>query len=254
MDVYRDNLANKPQAPTTERTQLATATAPKPVPTPAPEPEKTQTPPPQPAPVAEPAVEAPTTAPVPRAAPVEKVAEPQALDDPATDGSSALASAFSLRFEFGEPVAAAAFRRGGSVWLVFDKQTQQDLNALKTASNGGISQIEQIAIPRATVLRMETAEGFNPRPKREGLAWVFDFGKLPLLATQEIEVQPQPHSPAGSRLFMSVQEGGLPVPVQDPVIGDNLVVVPVIPLGGSGLLSTVRNYPSPSYRQYHGNR
>ncbi len=238
VDVYRDNLANKPQAPTTEEIQVAKAPAP--TQSPAPEPVKPQAAL-NPAPVEEPVVEAPAEAPTPRAAPVEKVAAPQELDEPTTDGTSALAAAFSLRFEFGEPVAAAAFRRGGAVWLVFDKQTQQDLNALKTAGNGAITQIEQIAIPRATVLRMVTAEGFNPRPKREGLAWVFDFGKLPLLASQEIEVQPQPHSPAGSRLFMSVQEGGLPVPVQDPAIGDNLVVVPVIPLGHG--VNTARNYP-----------
>jgi len=241
VDVYRDNLANKPQAPTEEEATTQVATAPAPAtPAPAPEPAKQQAIQ-QPAPVAQPTVATPSEAPAPRAAPVEKVAAPQALDDPATDGTSALAAAFSLRFEFGEPVAAAAFRRGGAVWLVFDKQTQQDLNALKAAANGAIAQIEQIAIPRATVLRMVTAEGFNPRPKREGLAWVFDFGKLPMLASQEIEVQPQPHSPAGSRLFMSVQEGGLPVPVQDPAIGDNLVVVPVIPLGHG--VNTARNYP-----------
>jgi len=236
VDVYRDNLANKPQAPTAEATQVATAPAPTPPPSPAPQPAKPQAVQ-QPAPV----VAAPSAAPTPRAAPVEKIAAPQVLEEPATDATSALAAAFSLRFEFGEPVAAAAFRRGGAVWLVFDKQTSQDLNALKAAAKGGISQIQQIAIPRATVLRMVTAEGFNPRPKREGLAWVFDFGKLPLLASQEIEVQPQPYSPAGSRLFMSVQEGGLPVPVQDPAIGDNLVVVPVIPLGHG--VNTARNYP-----------
>ncbi|SCA57894.1 conserved exported hypothetical protein [Candidatus Terasakiella magnetica] len=236
VDVYRDRLAQKPAPPAT--TQVAQA-QPQPVAAPAP------TPAPQPQ-----AVQPPK----PKAAPVVKVAEPQQLAAPAqvtpapapvvsepAQNASGLAAAFSLRFEFGEPVAAAAFRRGGNVWLVFDKQTEQDVNAMKALAKGSIVDIEQIAIPRATVLRIETVDGFNPRPKREGLAWVFDFGKLPLLALQEIDVQSQPHSPAGARMFMSVQEGGLPVPIQDPVVGDNLVIVPVIPLGHG--VNTPRSYP-----------
>ncbi|WP_135079384.1 hypothetical protein [Terasakiella sp. SH-1] len=234
VDVYRDRLAQKPAAPAT--TQLAQQPAPvQPVPA---------------APVAQPASVQP---PKPKPAPVVKVAEPRNIPAPKAvapepkrevaqvPNAAGLVANFSLRFEFGEPVAAAAFRRGDNVWLVFDKQTQQDVNAMKASSNGGILDIEQISIPRATVLRMETVPGFNPRPKREGLAWVFEFGKLPMLASQEIDVQSQPHSPAGARLFMSVQEGGLPVPVADPTIGDNLMVVPVIPLGHG--VNTARSYP-----------
>jgi tetratricopeptide (TPR) repeat protein/outer membrane biosynthesis protein TonB len=229
VDVYRDNITGKPQAPA-----MAVAQA-QPAPQPATAPTPVAAPTPAPA---------PSEPPKPVAAPVQQVAAPKPLPAPEPEtapSQPALAAAFSLRFEFGEPVAAAAFRRSGSVWLVFDKQTQQDLNALKAASNGTILNIEQLPIPRATVLRLETVAGFNPRPKREGLAWVFEFGKIPLLALQEIEVQPQPHSPAGSRLFMSVQEGGLPVPFQDPIVGDNLVVVPVIPLGHG--VNTKRTYP-----------
>jgi len=241
LDVYRDTIANKPQAPQEQATQVAAA-EPKAEPAPAPTPAPAAPVAPQPVAAPQPAPQETVQAqepPAPRAAPVEKVEAPQEIEEPATDNTPA--PAFSLRFEFGEPVAAAAFRRADAVWLVFDKQTEQDLNALQTAAQGGIVDIEQIDIPRATVLRMTTKPGFNPRPKREGLAWIFDFGKLPLLATQEIVVQPQPKSPAGARLFMSVQEGGLPVPVQDPAIGDNLVVVPVIPLGHG--VNIARTYP-----------
>ncbi len=252
VDVYRDNLARKPDAPAAMQVAQAPSVAPQPAipqpvaPQPAPQPKAPSSQP------AAPMVQKVSEPPKPKAAPVAKVEQPAPLPaptqadtgdmkEPAGEEPKALAAAFSLRFDFGEPVAAAAFRRGGAVWLVFDKQTEQNLDALKQASNGTISKIEQINIPRATVLRMETPAGFNPRPKREGLAWVFDFGILPMLAMQEIDILPQPHSPAGARLFMPVQEGGLPVPVYDPVVGDNLVVVPVIPLGHG--VNTVHNYP-----------
>jgi tetratricopeptide (TPR) repeat protein len=241
VDVYRDRLAKKVQAPSTTQTAQAAPAAPAVAPAPVPAAA------PKPAPVAPKAVPAQTAKnepPKPKAAPVAKVSAPEAIEEPKTEPAqdvAALPGAFSMRFEFGEPVAAAAFRRGGAVWLVFDKQTEQDITALQQSAGDGVQKIEQLTIPRATVLRIETADGFNPRPRREGLSWIFDFGKLPMLATQEINVEAQPHSPAGARLFMPVQEGGLPVPVYDPVVGDNLVVVPVIPLGHG--INTNRHYP-----------
>ena len=243
VDVYRDNLAQKAAAPTDQPAPTQVAAAPAPA-APAPAPAAPQ---PAPAPVAQ--ADEP---PAPKAAPVAKVSEPEPIAEPqevaeaapaeeAAPAPQAMADAFEMRFEFGEPVAAAAFRRAGYVWLVFDKQTQQDVNGLKNWAGDGVISIEQVDIPRATVLRIKTQPGFNPRPKREGLAWIFEFGKLPMLAMNEINFAPQPHSPAGSRLFMAVQEGGLPVPIQDPEIGDNLVVVPVIPLGHG--VNTPRHYP-----------
>lgn len=241
VDVYRDRLAKKAYAPAEQATEVAQAPAPAPAP-----------PVTQPAQPAAPVAAQPSAQPpAPKPAPVVKVSEaPIPAPTPANveastqdsgPNASGLAAAFSLRFEFGEPVGAAAFRRGGSIWLVFDKQTQQDLNALSAAAKGGIVAIEQLDIPRATVLRLETAPGFNPRPQREGLAWIFEFGKVPMVAQQDIVIEPQPFSPAGARLFMPVQEGGLPVPFRDPIIGDNMVVVPVIPLGHG--VNAARTYP-----------
>ncbi|WP_417783141.1 hypothetical protein [Terasakiella pusilla] len=243
VDVYRDRLAQKPAAPSGGQPAQQVAAAqtkpqqPAPTPKPAPAAPAKPTPAPTPAPKAE-------EPPAPKAAPVAQVSAPEELPqvtEKTGPNAAGLASAFSLRFEFGEPVAAAAFRRSGSVWLVFDKQTEQDVQALAQSAGGGITGIEQLNIPRATVLRIETPDGFNPRPKREGLAWIFDFGKLPMVAAQEIQVEAQPFSPAGSRLFMPVQEAGLPVPFQDPIVGDNVIAVPVIPLGHG--VNTPRNYP-----------
>jgi len=245
VDVYRDQLAQKPNAPAQEEKVAAVEPA-KVVPAPT-VPIKTE-------PKAEPKVAAVVDEkepPAPKASPVAKVSAAKVIDEPKEvaavepepepTNASGLAGAFSMRFDFSEPVAAAAFRRAGAVWLVFDKQTKQDLQGLKNWAGEGLQKIEQIDVSRATVLRIETAPGFNPRPKREGLSWIFEFAKLPLLALQEVNVEAQPHSAAGARLFMPVQEGGLAVPIQDPIIGDNLIVVPVIPLGHG--INTPRNYP-----------
>ncbi len=151
------------------------------------------------------------------------------------------AGAFSMRFDWQEPIGAAVFRRVGFLWIVFDKPTRPDLKAIKEAGGNIIRSLEQVPSPRATVLRLETIAGINPTLKRDGFTWIFEFKQQPLVATTEIETNPQPTSPVGPRLFMPIPEPGEAIAVQDPNVGDFLVVVPVIPLG----YGVVRSYRFP---------
>jgi len=144
--------------------------------------------------------------------------------------SAPAAETVSLRFDWDQPVAAAVFRRAGSLWTIFDAATTQDLEALRAAGGGLIHTIERIPVERATVLRMTTAEGINPDLRRDGLAWIFDFGRRPLTARDSIESQAQVTSPTDARLFLPVPEPGEPIVFTDPEVGDSLVIVPVVPL------------------------
>ena len=137
----------------------------------------------------------------------------------------------SMRFDWDEPVAAAVFRRAGNLWVVFDKPSKVDTKDLLASVGGIFRGIEQIPSPRATVLRINTVAGINPGLKREGLAWIFEFRKRPLQARLPIEVKAQPTSEAGPRLFIPVAEPGAAIIIRDPEVGDNIVAVPVIPLG-----------------------
>ncbi len=145
-------------------------------------------------------------------------------------------SLFSLRFDWDEPVGAAVFRRAGFLWVAFDKPTAIDVNQLRQTGASVIKGIEQMGTTEATVLRMATAAGINPSLRRDGLAWLLDFRKQPMEATTQLIVKAQPESPVGSRLFVPVVEPGTPIAVTDPEVGDNIVIVPVLPLGhGTGL-------------------
>lgn len=152
---------------------------------------------------------------------------------PQKDGaprSAPAAETVSLRFDWEQPVAAAVFRRAGSLWTIFDAATTQDLEALRAAGGALIHTIERIPVERATVLRMTTAEGVNPRLRRDGLAWIFDFGRQPLAAREAIESRAEVTSPTDARLFLPVPEPGEPIVFIDPEVGDRLVVIPVVPL------------------------
>ena len=147
----------------------------------------------------------------------------------------------SLRFDWSEPVAAAVFRRAGSLWVVFDNSVPVDLQALSAAGGNVIRAIQRVPAEGATVLRFDTVAGVNPALRRDGLAWMLDFRQQPLQPPTPIEIQVQPSSPVGARIFLPVPEPGRAIPVSDPEVGDNLVVVPVIPLGHG--IERAREYP-----------
>ncbi len=176
------------------------------------------------------------TTPPPAAPPPAFPAE-EPIDTPAREAVPARASAepgddrLAFRFDFDEPVAAATFRRGGAIWIVFDTPLTVDTAALQAEAGEGAFEILQVPSRDATVLRIRTSRRYNPAVQRDGLAWIIDFAERPLTAQSALEVEAQPTSPVGPRLFISVPEPGRPIGVLDPNIGDNFVVVPVIPLG-----------------------
>ncbi|MBT7942236.1 MAG: hypothetical protein HN719_02655, partial [Alphaproteobacteria bacterium] len=144
--------------------------------------------------------------------------------------------AVTLRFDWDEPVGAAIFRRAGILWVAFDKPTAIDVAQLREAGKNIIKGIEQMGTTQGTVLRLSTVAGINPSVRRDGLAWLLDFRKQQIDALTPLTVQAQPDSPVGARLFAPVAEPGKPIGITDPEVGDNLVIVPLLPLGhGMGL-------------------
>jgi hypothetical protein len=142
-----------------------------------------------------------------------------------------LAAGVKLRFDWDEPVAAAVFRRVGFVWVIFDKPSRVDIDALLRAGGEIIRAIDQAQTEQGTVLRIATLRSVNPSMSREGLSWILDFRQQDLRPATPIDVKAQPNSPVGARVFLPVPEPGKPIAITDPMVGDNLVVVPVIPLG-----------------------
>ncbi|MBN2752047.1 MAG: tetratricopeptide repeat protein, partial [Rhodospirillaceae bacterium] len=137
----------------------------------------------------------------------------------------------SLSFSWDQPTGAAVFRRSGYVWMVFDRPHEVDISLMRRMGKGVISDIEQISAPRATVVRALVPPEYNPSLRREGLLWIVDFMIQPLRPVRPIEVTQQLQAQGGPRLFLPMNEGGAPISLVDPEVGDSLWVVPVIPLG-----------------------
>lgn len=163
---------------------------------------------------------------------------------PAAAPNGPPAASASLRFDWSEPVGSAVFRRAGSLWIVFDKSKKIDTAKVRSDLKNIARSATQIPSPGGTFLRLITAEGFNPSIRRDGFAWIYDFKRQGLAPRTPITPKSQPSSPGGARMLINVAQAGEAMPIRDSVVGDNLVVVPFIPLAHG----IDRQYALPQFR------
>ncbi len=129
-------------------------------------------------------------------------------------------------FGFDEPTAAAAFRRGGRLWLVFDKATRVDTDLLAEQAGRFAPRIEQIGHRDATVLRIETKPGYNPSIASDGNSWTVDLAPQILKPDTSLVVSFPPSRDAA--LSITTATAGAILTLHDPEVGDVFYVVPVI--------------------------
>ncbi len=153
-----------------------------------------------------------------------------AANDNKIDPLTARPAEISLTIPWSEPSAAAVFRRAEYLWVVFDRYEQVDVAKLAKEGAPYITFVEQLPYRNNTILRMITRPDINPTTRRDGLNWVLDFRSLPLRPTRALSVDAQLDRPQPN-LFLPIAEGGRTVAVEDPEVGDYLIIVPVIPLG-----------------------
>lgn len=178
-----------------------------------------------PAPAAtEPAPMQPTPLPFPPAQAIEDEEEGAPADN--TPGTTA-----SLAFTWNQPAAAAVFRRSGYLWVLFDRYQEVDLRMLRQLGAGVVASVEQLPSKTVTIVRIVTQPGYNPSIRRENLLWILDLSKRPLKPANPIDIRLEEQSVVGPRITLKVNEAGSVIPFVDAEIGDQLFVVPVMPLG-----------------------
>ncbi|MHB1205218.1 MAG: tetratricopeptide repeat protein, partial [Rhodospirillaceae bacterium] len=135
----------------------------------------------------------------------------------------------SITLPWEEPAAMAVFRRADYLWIVFDRYKQMDIAKIAKEGAPNITFVEQLPYRNNTIIRMVTRPDFNPSTRRDGLNWILDFRSLPLRPTRALDVNAQLDRP-NPNLFLPVSEAGRTVAVEDPEVGDYLLIIPVIPL------------------------
>ncbi len=142
-----------------------------------------------------------------------------------------------LRFPWGEPVAAAAFRRGLQVWIVFDRPARLDLAALRSVPTNLIGGAQQTMHADAAAMRLFLPPTINPTLARDGNAWTIDLRVQPMRPERAIALAPRRSDTGMAELALSVEQPGRSIALRDPDVGDQLIVVPV-PTPGLGVAGT----------------
>lgn len=129
-----------------------------------------------------------------------------------------------IAFDFQGPVAAAVFRRGDSVWVVFDQEV--DLRLPPDLKDGLIVQDAQWTRNDGfTALRLKSTAG-SLSALNDGLLWRVRLGGRPL-AAQPSEVTLIRDDSAGVPGLNINMAGATKIAwIRDPAVGDRMAVIP----------------------------
>lgn len=172
----------------------------------------------------------------PPAPPPPAPARPPAAVEPAKP-----VSAVSLGVGFDQPSGAAAFRRAGWLWLVFDRKAEVDTKLLKRTGGDVVLHVEQVpGVKNGTAVRLITKPGYNPTIRKEGQLWVFDMAEQPVLPRSPLTINRQFDFEDRGRLMLPASDvPAQPVVLRDPEVGDTIQVMPLTTIGAGVAVETI---------------
>ena len=133
-----------------------------------------------------------------------------------------------LAFPFAKQTSMAAFRRGGWLWLVFDRPFRIDTAPIAGAEEF-ISAAEQLEHGEATILRLVTVPGFNASVAREGNQWEIVIAPQLMRPESPLTVTANPGGDANVSLGPTVPS--TPLVLNDPEVGDQIYAVTIAESG-----------------------
>jgi tetratricopeptide (TPR) repeat protein len=146
----------------------------------------------------------------------------------------------SFRFEWAQPAAAAVFRRGNGVWIIFDQAQKLDFGDFRAENWPVVTGITEQPSRSGTVLRLNVWAGFNPVVRRAGNSWIVDLKSQPQRPDAPVEATVHSEGSNASLIYPVLEPAG-PISMTDPDAGDVLVAVP-LPQVGQGVGQT-SDYP-----------
>lgn len=136
-----------------------------------------------------------------------------------------------LKFNWRKPVKAAAFRRGATFWIVFERAARLDLGPIRIISGGIFGKAEQGSINKAVYLSLPVAKNLHATMRREGTVWVVETSPKAGRAVRSYPMETRKASDQGTELLVRIPKPGRISPVRDVLIGDAVYAVPASTTG-----------------------
>jgi tetratricopeptide (TPR) repeat protein len=140
-----------------------------------------------------------------------------------------LGSTVRVVFPFAQETPSAIFRRGDSVWLLFDTrsaiQLPEDLEKLSAVSR----EFVVTTMDDAQVVRIDLAEDRLATMGSQGQAWVLSLGDVMMAPTEPLELTRRRDMRGDFEMVANIIRPGRVHAFQDPLVGDTLSVVTAYP-------------------------
>ena len=135
-----------------------------------------------------------------------------------TDGEDTLIS-----FPWTERTAAAAFTRAGRHFMLFNKLLNIEHSALEALG----ATVEALPDGNSLVTIPSDKPGLQAEKEQNGYGWQFRISDDDPLPANPIKVSPKAEAPLKPHLFMPVLQTAKVVKYTDPLVGDQLEIVPL---------------------------
>ncbi len=132
---------------------------------------------------------------------------------------------FALSFAFSSPTPAALFRRADTVWLVFDKSTPIDLDAIRQEGGSLIAEVSAMPLPRGQAIRIRLNRPQVFSINGDDKTWILTMADATQQPPQPIWSTRNVADPSRANLAVQLLNPGLVHRIVDPDAGDNMFVV-----------------------------
>ncbi|MBU1306538.1 MAG: hypothetical protein KKF33_13595 [Alphaproteobacteria bacterium] len=164
---------------------------------------------------------------------------------------SVIGSTVRVVFPFEQDTPAAVFRRGDTVWMMFDTvsgiappQQSKDLDSV--TNDFGV-----VASGDTQVVRVELSKDRLATLGSEGMAWVLSLGDIMLTPTEPISLTRQRDIEGNLEMVADVARPGRVHDFRDPNVGDLLTVVTAYP-PARGVMRSLDYVDFSALRSVHG--
>ena len=130
-----------------------------------------------------------------------------------------------LSFTFASATPAASFRRGDTVWLVFDSGQPIDVEPIRAKAGAIIGEVSRMPLEIGQAIRIRLNRPLMHSVSSDGASWRLTFADKVMTPPQALMVLRNITDPALANVALNLSGSGLLHRIVDPDAGDVLLVV-----------------------------
>jgi tetratricopeptide (TPR) repeat protein len=138
-----------------------------------------------------------------------------------------------LTFSFAGPTPAASFRRGDTVWLVFDSTAPFDLAPIRAKAGSIIGEVSRVPLDTGQAIRIRLnrpqVHALTSDERSGGTSWTETLAEKVSASPQPLTLTRNISDPTLANVVVSLANAGALHRLTDPEAGDTLLVVTAAP-------------------------